>query len=136
MDKIIKQTVYNPRDNANLSPTTLIRTPMFKYKELYTKDIVLLSRSTFTSDHPDKKPEARSRIGDRIFLFDSSSLAERLCRYPDDKKFKLNRGFSVTIKGGHRENGITNIFAHSVTSNIIKNAAEEAMANAQDRATE
>ena len=63
-------TMYVPRDNTNLSPTTLIRTLMFKYKELYAKDIVLLSRATFTTDHPDKKPEARSRIGDRIFLFD------------------------------------------------------------------
>ena len=127
-------TMYVPRDNANLSPTTLIRTLMFKYKELYTKDIVLLSRSTFTSDHPDKKPEARSRIGDRIFLFDSPSLAEKLRRYPEDHKFLLNRGFSVTIKGGHRGNGIADIFAHSVTSNIIKSAAEEAMANAQEAA--
>ena len=129
-------TMYVPKDNANLSPTTLIRTLMFKYKELYTKDIVLLSRATFTTDHPDKKPDARSRIGDRILLFDSPSLAEKLRPYPEDKKFMLNRGFSVTIKGGHRGNSITDIFAHSVTSNIIKSAADEAMANAQKAAAE
>ena len=127
-------TMYVPRDNANLSPTTLIRTLMFKYKELYTKDIVLLSRSTFKSDHPDKNPEARSRIGDRIFLFDSPTLAEKLRPYPEDKKFMLNRGFSVTIKGGHRGNGITDIFSHAVTSSVIKSAAAEAMANAEEAA--
>ena len=129
-------TMYVPKDNANLSPTTLIRTLMFKYKELYTKDIVLLSRSTFTTDHPDKKPESRSRIGDRILLFDSPTLAEKLRPYPEDKKFMLNRGFSVTIKGGHRGNSITDVFAHAVTSNIIKSAADEAMANAQKAAAE
>ena len=93
-----------------------------------------MSRSTFTSDHPDKKPEARSRIGDRIFLFDSPTLAEKLRPFPEDKKFMLNRGFSVTIKGGHRGNGITDIFAHAVTSSVIKSAAAEAMANAQEAA--
>ena len=104
---------------------------MFKYRDLYTKEIVLLSRATFKADHADKKPEARSRIGDRILLFDSPTLAEKLRKYPEDKKFLLNRGFSVTIKGGHRGNSITDTFAHSVTSSIIKSAADEAMANAQ-----
>ena len=127
-------TMYVPRDNANLSPTTLIRTLMFKCRELYTKDIVLLSRSTFKTDHPDKPPEARSRIGDRIFLFDSPTLAEKLRPYPEDKKFLLNRGFSVTIKGGHRGNDVIDIFSHAVTSSVIKSAADEPMANAQEAA--
>ena len=127
-------TMYVPRDNASLSPTTLIRTLMFKYRDLYTKDIVLLSRATFKTDHPDKKPEARSRIGDRILLFDSPSLAEKLQKYPEDKKFLLNRGFSVTIKGGHRGNSLTDTFAHAVTSSVIKSAADEAMANAKKAA--
>ena len=127
-------TMYVPRDNASLSPTTLIRTLMFKYRDLYTKDIVLLSRATFKTDHPDKKPEARSRIGDRILLFDSPSLAEKLRKYPEDKKFLLNRGFSVTIKGGHRGNSLTDTFAHVVTSSVIKSATDEAMANAKKAA--
>ena len=127
-------TMYVLRDNANLSPTTVIRTLMFKYRDLHTKDIVLLSRATFKTDHPDKKPEARSRIGDHILLFDSPSLAEKLRKYPEDKKFLLNRGFSVTIKGGHRGNSITDTFAHAVTSSVIKSAADEAMANAQKAA--
>ena len=67
-------TMYVPQDNANLCPSKLIRALMFKYPELYTKEIVLLSRATFTSDPPDADPEKRSRIGDRILLFDSPSL--------------------------------------------------------------
>ena len=128
-------TMYVPRDNANLCPSKLIRALMFKYPELYTKEIVLLSRATFTSDPPDADPERRSRIGDRILLFDSPSLAEKLRPFPEDKKFFLNRGFSVTLKRGHRGDSETDIFAHSVTSSVIKSAAEEAMNNAQ-RATE
>ena len=127
--------MYVPRDNANLCPSKLIRALMFKYPELYTKEIVLLSRATFTSDPPDADPQKRSRIGDRILLFDSPSLAEKLRPFPEEKKFFLNRGFSVTIKGGHRGDSCTDIFAHAVTSSVIKSAAGEAMENAQ-RATE
>ena len=124
-------TMYVPRDNANLCPAKLIRALMFKYPELYTRDITILSWATFTSDPPDMDPSKRSRIGDRILLFDSPSLAEKLRPYPEEKKFFLNRGFSVTIKGGHRGSSMTDIFAHSVTSNVIKSAAAEAMNNAQ-----
>ena len=127
-------TMYIPRDNANLCPAKLIRALMFKYPELYTKDITILSRATFTSDPPDKDPAKRSRIGDRIFLFDSPSLAEKLRPFPEDKKFFLNRGFSVTIKGGHRGNSVTDLFSHTVTSTIIKSAAGEAMAKPQKAA--
>ena len=123
--------MYVPRDNANLCPSKLIRALMFKYPELYTKDIVLLSRATFTSDPPDMDPKKRTRVGDRILLFDSPSLAEKLRPFPEEKKFFLNRGFSVTLKGGHRGTTETDIFAHSVTSSVIKSAAEEAMQNAQ-----
>ena len=102
---------------------------MFKYPELYTRNIILLSRSTFTSDPPDMNPEKRSRI-DQILLFDSPTLAEKLRPFPEDKKFFLNKGFSVTLKGGHRGNSITDVFAHNYTSSIIKSAAAEAMENA------
>ena len=127
-------TMYIPRDNANLCPAKLVRALMFKYPELYTKDITILSRATFTSDPPDMDPTKRSRIGDRILLFDSPSLAEKLRPFPEDKKFYLNRGFSVTIKGGHRGNAATDTFAHSVMSTIMKSAAGEAMSNAQKAA--
>ena len=127
-------TMYIPRDNANLCPAKLIRALMFKYPELYTKDITILSRATITSNPPDMDPSKRSRIGDRILLLDSPSLAEKLRPFPEDKKFFLNRGFSVTIKGGHRGNSVTDTFAHSVTSIIIKSAAGEAMSNAQKAA--
>ena len=127
-------TMYVPFDNANLAPSKLIRALMFKNPELYTKDIKLLSRATFTSDPPNKDPAKRSRIGDRIFLFDSPSLAEKLRPYPEDKKFFLNHGFSVTLKGGHRGDPEDDIFSHSVTSIVIQSAAAEAMANAQEAA--
>ena len=127
-------TMYVPRDNANLSPVKIIRALMFKYPALYTKEITLLSRATFTSDPPDMEPGKRSRIGDRILLFDSPALAEKLKPYAEDHKFYLNKGFSITIKGGHRGNSIVDVFSHAATSSIIKSAAAEAMANAQEAA--
>ena len=87
-----------------------------------------------TSDPPEKDPAKRSRIGDRIMLFDSPTLAEKLRPFPEDKKFYLNHGFSVTLKGGHRGDSATDIFDHSVTSSVIKSAAAEAMTNAQQAA--
>ena len=43
-------TMYVPRDNANLTAGQLIRTLFFKYPELHTPDIVLISRATFDTD--------------------------------------------------------------------------------------
>ena len=127
-------TMYVPSDNANLTAAQLIRTLFYKYPELYTPDIVLLCRTTFDKDLPDKPKEKRSRIGDRILLFDSPTLSEKLRPYSDDKKFFLNKGFSVTLKGGVRGNAVSDNVSPNALSKIIKSAAAEAMANAEKAA--
>ena len=127
-------TMYVPRDNANLSAGQLLRTLFYKYPDLYTPQIKLLSRATFNSDHPDKPDDKRSRIGDRILLFDSPTLAEKLRKYDENMKFTLNKGFNVTLKGGIRGNSISDNISPGALTKLIRSAAEEVMANAEEAA--
>ena len=127
-------TMYIPKDNANLSAGQLLRTLFYKYPDLYTPQITLLSRATFDTDHPDKSEDKRSRIGDRILLFDSPTLSEKLRKYSKDHKFLLNKGFSVTLKGGVRGNSLSDHVSPTALTKIISSAAAEAMANAEEAA--
>ena len=124
--------MYVPHSNANLPPAKLIRALFFKYPNLYTDKITLLSRATFTSDPPNMEPGRRSRIGDRIFLFDSPTLTEKLRPYSEDMKFMLNKSFSVTLKGGLRGNSVAELVSPDALSKVMKSSAGEAMANAQE----
>ena len=128
--------MYVPKDNANLSAGQLLRTLFFKYPDLYTPNITLLSRATFEDDHPDKPPEKRSRIGDRILLFDSPTLSDKLRKYDESHKFTLNKGFSVTLKGGVRGNSLSDNVSPIALTKLMKSAAAEAMANAEEAAAD
>ena len=119
--------MYVPHDHANLSPNRLLRALFHKNRQLHTTKIKLLTRTTFTTEAPGVVNPKRSRIGDRILLFDSPELAEKLKPYAEDHKFYLSRSFSVTIKGGHRGSGPTELFSDEVTSGIVKSAAAEAL---------
>ena len=112
-------TMYLPRDNANLCPKKLIRCLMYKYPELYTKDIKIFCRSTFTSDPPAK----RSRIGDRILLFDSPALAEKLRPFPEDKKFYLNHDLQNCQSFNKTENYYKLISTCNDSSQIVEQVA-------------
>ena len=127
-------TMYVPRDNANLTAGQLIRTLFFKYPELYTNQIVLISRATFDTDPPDKPEGKRSRVGDRILLFDSPTLTDKLRPFDENKQFFLNKGFSVTLKGGVRGNSIADKIAPSALTKLMRSSAAEAIANAQSAA--
>ena len=48
-------------------------------------------------DHPDKLPHKRSRIGNTTLLLDGPDLYEILKTEPEDRKYYLNDGFSVTL---------------------------------------
>ena len=73
----------------------------------------------------------RSRVGDRILLFDSPMLTAKLRPYDEDKQFFLNKGFSVTLKGGARGNSYADNIAPTALTKLIKSSAAEAMANAE-----
>ena len=124
-------TMYVPRDNANLTAGQLIRTLFFKYSELHTTESVLISRATFDSDPPDKPEGKRSRVGDIILLFDSPTLTEKLRPFDEGKQFFLNKGVSVTLKGGFRGISISDNIAPSALSKLMNSSVAEAMANAE-----
>ena len=116
-------SVYVPREQAGLTPYRLMRSLMYKNKELRTTEFQHVTTTTFESDPPNKPPGKRSRIGDIIMLFDSKELAEKLRPYPEDHKFPLNRNFTVTLKGGIRsDNQVPNFFSSTMTTNILQSA--------------
>ena len=41
-------------------------------------------------------------MGDAIYLFASPAMEEKLKTFPDDHRFAMSRGFSVTLKSGNR----------------------------------
>ena len=123
-------TIYVTRENANLRPVRLLRSLFYKNPSLHTPTIKFLCKSTFESDHPDKPPGRRSRIGDAIFLFDSPELAEKLKDYDEDYRFAISNSANVTIKGGKRGNdGVS--FAAALTSSVIGGASAEAIQGAK-----
>ena len=126
---------YIPREQAGLAERRLFRTLFYKYPDLKPQsEITIISKSTFIDNPPDYSSARRSRIGDKIVLLDSPELAENLRKYPEDKKFYLTKSFSLTLRGGSREEADKDgTFSHSVTSSVINSAAGEAMTQAKAR---
>ena len=93
-------TCYIPKEYACIAPSRLLRTLFHKYPNLVTKEIKLISKSTFVSDPPNHPTGRRSRIGDGILLLDSPALLEKLRPYAEDFHFQLSRNFNITLKGG------------------------------------
>ena len=106
----------------------------YKYPDLKS-GLEIISEATFTDNHPDWTPDKRSRIGDKIYLLDSPELAKKLQKYPEDFKFHLSEGFSVTLRGGIRGDDVTNQFTNSFASKVLLNSGTEAMRGAQQDAT-
>ena len=115
-------TCYVPRDYACISPSRLLRTLFYKYPNLLTKEIRLISKSTFTSDPPGHPAGRRSRIGDGILLFDSPTLIDKLRPYDEDFRFQLSRSFNITLKGGQRGNNSAPVFAPSIAASVYASA--------------
>ena len=121
------------RENANIRPVRLLRSLFYKTPSLHTPTIKFLCKSTFETDHPDKPPGKRSRVGDAIFLFDSPELADKLKNYDEDHRFPISNSANVTIKGGRRGNDSVS-FAAALTSSVIGGSTAEAMQRAKARA--
>ena len=117
-------TMYVPKDTAGLNLKRILRTLIFKYPALKCK-FRIVTTSTFTSDVPNKPPGQRSRIGDMIVLLDGDELAAKIRPFPEDHRFVLSRGFSVTLKGGIRGEDHAPQFERSFSSALMMNAAEE-----------
>ena len=126
-------TLYIPKEVAGMNDKRLFKTLFRKYRHLNVK-FLILTRTTFTKDHPDKPPHKRSRIGDTILLLDGPDLYEVLKSEPEDRKYFLNDGFSVTLRGGIRSTGPTALFASSFASQVISGLPAETMRQAENRA--
>ena len=126
-------TLYIPKDVAGMNDKRLFKTLFRKYRYLNVR-FLILTRTTFTKDHPDKPPHKRSRIGDTILLLDGPDLYEVLKKEPEDKKYFLNDGFSVTLRGGIRSTGPTALFASSFASQVISGLPAETMRQTENRA--
>ena len=83
-------TLYIPKEVAGMSEKRLFKTLFRKYRHLNMR-FLILTQTTFTKDH--------SRIGDTILLLDGPELYQVLKSEPEDKKYFLNDGFSVTLQG-------------------------------------
>ena len=125
-------TLYIPKEVAGMNDKRLFKTLFRKYRHLNVR-FLILTRTTFTRDHPDKPPHKRSRIGDTILLLDGPALYEVLKNEPEDRKYFLNDGFSVTLKGGIRSTGPTALFASSFASQVISGLPAETMKQAENR---
>ena len=56
-------------------------------------------------------------------LFDSQELADKLRPYPEDHRFHINPGFTLTLKGGIRsDNYVPNYFSAAMTTTVIQSA--------------
>lgn len=122
-------SMYVPKEHAGLNVTRILRALFYKHRELYTRNITLLSKHRFESNPPGYQISQRSRIGDAIFLFDSTELASKLKNFDEDFRFTVSRGFNVTLKGGARGEGHQN-FSPEMTSKVITGAADQAMRSA------
>ena len=100
-------TMYIPANQSGFKDTRLLRTIAYKYPALRCK-MRIIHKSTFLTDPPNHPVGKRSRIGDAILLLDGEELNERLSKFPEDFKFFINDGFSVTLRGGIRgeDNGV------------------------------
>ena len=119
-------SMYLPREQAGLSDKRTLRALVRKYPDLNT-DIRVITRTTFTEDHPARPAGRRLLIGDVILLLDGDEFYVKLRKYPEEFKFFLSQGFSVTLRGGIRGSDPTPNLSTQFASSVILNSAAEAM---------
>ena len=116
-------SIYVPSDHALYKPERILRTLFMNYKSLFTKDITLISTTTFEDDPPGYDPRSgkRSRIGDKIILLDSPDLADKLKTHSEDERFHLNHNFTISLKGGVRGNQAAPNFS-AISRSVVMSA--------------
>ena len=82
-------SMYVPKEHAGLAATKILRTLFYKNPKIKTTKIKLLSKHRFETDHPNRLPNTRSRIGDTIYVFESNELAQKLKPYDEDHRFTV-----------------------------------------------
>ena len=87
----------------------------------------IVHKSVFTDDPPNHPAGKRSRIGDIIILLDGPDLNERLKDFPEDFKFFVNDGFSVTLRGGARGDDQGIHLASQFRQSVVVSSAAEAL---------
>ena len=118
--------MFVPANNASVRPARILRTLAFKYPALRCK-MRVVHKSTFTDDPPNPPPGKRSRIGDVIVLLDGPDLNARLKDFPEDFKFFVNDGFSVTLRGGARGDDAGIQLASQFRQSVVVGSAAEAV---------
>lgn len=93
-------SMYVSKEHAGLSAHRILQGVFYKHRDIYTRNVTLLSKHRFESNLPGFQIGQRSRIGDAIFLFDSPELAGKLEKYNEVFRFTFFRGFNITLKGG------------------------------------
>ena len=88
--------------------------------------------ATFKEEAPNRLPGKRSRIGDKIYMIDSPQLAEKLKKFPEDFKFYLSHGFSISLRGGVRGESDSTSFSAAFASKVMLSSKDEALRNAQN----
>ena len=119
-------TMYVPANNASVRPARILRTLAFKYPALRCK-LRIVHKSVFTDDPPNRPAGKRSRIGDTIVLLDGPELQARLKDFPEEFKFYVNDGFSVTLRGGVRGDDTGIHLAAQFQQSVIVGSAAEAV---------
>ena len=122
-------SMYLPKEQAGLSPQRVLRALFYKHRDIYTRNVKLLSKHRFETNPPGYQIGQRSRIGNAILLFDSTELAEKLKPYDEDFKFNVSKGFTVTLRGGVRGEG-HQCFSADMTSKVLVGATDQAMRHA------
>ena len=95
-------SMYVPKEHAGLSSQRILRALFYKQRDLYTRNVRLLSKHRFKANAPGFQLGQRSRVGDAILLFDSPELAAKLKIYDVEHRFLVSKGFSVTFRGYER----------------------------------
>ena len=101
----------------------------WKYPDIKSP-LEIVSYVVFKDEAPSYQPGRRSRIGGRIYLIDSPQLADKLKNYPEDFKFFLSSGFSITLRGGSRGEASSTNFSNAFAKKVMLNSASEAMQQA------
>ena len=122
-------SMYVPKEHAGLNAQRILRAVFYKHRDIYTRNIKLLSKHRFETNPPGFQLGQRSRIGDAILLFDSPELAAKLKNYDEEYRFTVSKGFNVTLKGGVRGSGHQE-FTPEMTSKVITGAADQALRHA------
>ena len=95
-------TIYVPRKYKWAVYIPLMRKLFDNYHSLIS-DYNHLYTMTFTADRDDKKPDQRSRIGDKIIVIGGNDIMNKIQAFPENFVFHIMQRWKITIRGGHRK---------------------------------